>query len=141
MDAQKSSRGLPPTFLVIVMLTITGSIAQAQKSIVGKWRPVEMLVLNKKTNQKERNNAGLLPCVVMEFIAGGKVKSDTKTCAPTIQQWYVKLDAVQRWTQLGNKVTIKYTDNSLPTANFIVSFKGKQMIMDHAIATTVYEKQ
>ena len=127
--------------LLLFFLSMTISIAHAQKTIVGKWKPVDMLVLNKKTNQKERNNAGLLPCVVMEFIAGGKVKSETKTCAPTIQTWYAKLDAVQRWTQLGNKVTIKYTDNSLPTATFTVSFKGKQMFMDHAIATTVYEKQ
>ena len=129
------------SLLLLFFLSMTISIAYAQKSIVGKWRQVDMLVLNKKTNKKERNHAGLLPCVVMEFIAGGKVKSETKTCAPTIQTWYAKLDAVQRWTQLGNKVTIKYTDNSLPAATFTVSFKGKQMIMDHAIATTIYEKQ
>jgi hypothetical protein len=127
--------------LLLFFLIMTISITQAQKSIVGKWRQVEMQVLNKKNNKKELNNAGLLPCVVMEFIAGGKVKSDTKTCAPPIQQMFAKLDAVQRWTQQGNKVTIKYTDNSLPTATFTVSFKGKQMIMDHAIATTIYEKQ
>lgn len=127
--------------LLLFFLSMAISFAHAQKSIVGKWRQVEMLVLNKKTNKKELNNAGLLPCVVMEFVAGGKVKSDTKTCAPTIQQWYTKLDAIQRWTQQGNKVTIKYTDNSLPTATLMVSFKGKQMIMDHALATTVYEKQ
>ncbi|HOY18365.1 MAG TPA: hypothetical protein PLC89_13755 [Haliscomenobacter sp.] len=127
--------------LLLFFLSLVISIVYAQKSIVGKWKPVEMLVHNKKTNKKERNNAGLLPCVVTEFIAGGKVKSDTKTCAPTIQQWHAKLDAIQRWTQQGNKVTIKYTDNSLPTATFTVSFKGKQMIMDHALATTVYEQQ